>query len=106
MKSVFETSTGLDAHMILNILMQEGISGRVEGEYLQGGIGELQAMNFIRVLVADNDYDRARQVIQAWEAIEPELENVKQEALPPNSTMYFVIGVIAGAVIMYWQLNV
>jgi hypothetical protein len=35
---------------------QRGISGRIEGEYLQGGIGELEAMDFVRVLVADEDY--------------------------------------------------
>ena len=34
MRSVFEASTGLDAHMILNLLQTYGISGRIEGEYL------------------------------------------------------------------------
>lgn len=48
MRSVFEASSGLEAHMILNLLDQRGISGRIEGEYLQGG-GELQAMGFVHV---------------------------------------------------------
>jgi hypothetical protein len=53
MRRVFEASSGLDAHMILNLLQQQGITGRIEGEYLQGGIGELQAMGFVRVLVSE-----------------------------------------------------
>ena len=63
MKSVYETSNSLEAHMILNLLSQEGIVGRIDGEYLLGGMGELQAMGFIRVLVPDNFYDKALKII-------------------------------------------
>ena len=63
MKSVFEASSGLDAHMILNLLEQRGIAGRIEGEYLQGGIGELAAIGFVRVLVAEENYVAAMQII-------------------------------------------
>jgi hypothetical protein len=57
--------------MILNLLEQRGISGRIEGEYLQGGVGELSAMGFVRMLVADEDYAEAMRIISAWEAIQP-----------------------------------
>lgn len=46
MKCVFTASTGVEAHMVLNLLEQEGIEGRIEGEYLQGGVGDLQAMQW------------------------------------------------------------
>ncbi len=68
MKTVFEASSGLEAHMILNLLQQQGIDCRVDGEYLQGGVGELQAMNIVRVLVDESEYKNAQAVINEWDA--------------------------------------
>lgn len=104
MKSVFEAATGLDAHMILNILEQHGISGRVEGEYLQGGVGELQAMGFVRVLVSEQDYAEAKKIIGEWESVQPTAEDSKPGARPSGVFLAFATGVIAGAAIMYWLL--
>jgi hypothetical protein len=106
MKSVYEASTGLDAHMILNLLEQRRISGRIEGEYLQGGIGELSAMGFVRVLVAEEDYAEATQIISEWEAIQPPDEKPKPETSGSIALRIFITGVFVGAVIMYWTLKV
>ncbi len=106
MKSVFEASSGLDAHMVLDLLAQRGISGRIDGEYLQGGIGELQAMGFVRVLVAEEDYDEARQVIDEWEKVQPSDENNKPEARAGGGIQTFIAGVFFGAAVMYWLLKV
>lgn len=105
MRSVFEASSGLDAHMILNLLEQYRISGRIEGEYLQGGIGELQAMGFVRVLVSEADYAEARKIISEWESIQPVSDNSKPEARSPGGMQIFIIGVVVGAWIMYWVLK-
>jgi hypothetical protein len=106
MKCVYEASTGLDAHMILNLLEQRGISGRIEGEYLQGGIGELSAMGFVRVLVADENYAEAMQIISEWEAIQPPEEQYNPETITSVALRIFIAGVFVGAVIMYWVLKV
>ena len=106
MKSVFEASSGLDAHMVLNLLEQRGISGRIEGEYLQGGIGELQAMGFVRVLVAEEDYAEARQIIGEWEATQPPDETSKAGARTDGGIQIFIAGSFFGAAIMYWLLKV
>lgn len=106
MKSVYEASTGLDAHMILNLLEQHGITGRVAGEFLQGGIGELAAMGFVRVLVADEDYAEATKMIREWEAIQPPDEKPKPETSVSITLRTFVAGVFAGALIMYWLLKI
>ena len=106
MKSVFEASTGLDAHMVLNLLEQRGISGRIEGEYLQGGIGELSAMGFVRVLVAEEDYAQARQIISEGEAIQPPEEKTKPETSTSIALRTFAAGVFVGAAVMYWLLKV
>jgi hypothetical protein len=106
MNCVFEASTGLDAHMILNLLEQRGISGHIEGEYLQGGIGELSAMGFVRVLVADENYAEAMQIINEWEAIQPPEEKTKPETSASVALRIFIAGVFMGAVAMYWVLKV
>jgi hypothetical protein len=106
MKNVYEASSGLDAHMVLNLLEQRGISGRIEGEYLQGGIGELSAMGFVRVLVADEDYAEAMQIISEWEAIQPPEEKPKPETSTSIALRIFVAGFFVGAAVMYWVLKV
>lgn len=68
MKQVYACATALEAHMILNLLQQKGIEGRIEGEYLQGAVGGVQAVDIVRVVVSDEDYPAARQVISDWDS--------------------------------------
>jgi Putative prokaryotic signal transducing protein len=105
MKCVFEASTGLDAHMVLNLLEQRGISGRIEGEYLQGGIGELSPMGIVRVRVADEDHAEAMKIISEWEAIQPPEEEPKQETGTSIALRIFIAGVFVGAAMTYWLLK-
>jgi hypothetical protein len=105
MKTVYEASTGLDAHMILDLLAQQRIVGRIEGEYLQGGVGGLQAMGLVRVLVNEADYEEARGIIRDWESQQPAPQNTRPESHPSGGIQIFIIGVIVGAWIMYWLLR-
>jgi len=104
MKSVYEASTSLDAHMILNLLVQEGIEGRVDGEYLPGGVGELQAINLVRVMVDEADHERATQIIKNWEAIEIEKEE-RAKNRSSNGAPIFLIGAVIGGGLIYWTYN-
>ena len=70
MKPVFDASNSIEAHLVMHQLQQAGINARIEGEYLQGGIGELAAAGNVRVLVEPKDEEEARQVIADWEAAE------------------------------------
>jgi hypothetical protein len=54
--------------MLQDLLRQRGISSRLDGEQLQGGVGEIPVTGFVRLLVDDNDYQSARIVIEEWEA--------------------------------------
>ena len=105
MKCVYEASSGLEGHMILNLLKQAHISGRIDGEYLQGGIGELQAMNFVRVLVPEQDYTEARKIIHEWESVQPVSHESGPATRPERGMQTFAIGMIVGAVLMYWLLK-
>jgi hypothetical protein len=106
MKTIFEASTGLEAHMIVNLLQQEGIDCRMDGEYLQGGVGELQAMNIVRVLVDDHDFEKARAVINEWDARQPD----KVVDYPPASKSSgigrgLLFGFLAGVGATFWAYN-
>jgi hypothetical protein len=68
MKTVFDASNNIEAHLVMHQLQQAGIDARIEGEYLQGGIGELPAAGNVRVIVEDKDEAEARAVIADWEA--------------------------------------
>ncbi len=70
MKTLYEPSNALEAHMLHDLLQQEGIPSRVDGAYLQGAVGELPASGLVRLVVEDNDYEQARAVILRWEATE------------------------------------
>lgn len=105
MKSVYETSSGLDGHMILNLLEQYRIPGRIEGEHLQGAMGELQAMGFVRVMVAEEDYEQAKQIIREWEALQPPEEKKPAVSRDNMGIQLFFAGVIIGAALMYWLLK-
>ena len=68
MKSVFDASSNIEAHLVMHQLQQAGIEATIQGEFLQGGIGELPAAGNIRVMVGEDDVDEARQVIADWDA--------------------------------------
>ncbi len=104
-KSVYEAATALDAHMILNLLEQEGITGRVDGEYLPGGVGELQAINLVRVMVDEPDYPRARQIISDWESIQVEQESATAARKPASGIAGFIAGLVVGGGVMFWAYN-
>jgi hypothetical protein len=108
MKCIYEASSGLEAHMILNLLQQHGIESRIDGEYLQGGAGELQAMNMVRVLVNEVDYTSAQSVIDEWDSTQIEKTEIPVQATNSKSSAVaagLFIGLIAGAGITYSAYN-
>ncbi len=68
MKSVYEAANSIEAHMILHLLEQGELKACVQGEYLLGAIGELPVNGLVRVMVNDEDYLEAREIIELWES--------------------------------------
>lgn len=68
MKTVFEASSAVEAHMLQDVLRQQEISAHVQGEFLPGAVGELPAAGLVRLVVEDEDYERAKAAIARWEA--------------------------------------
>ena len=103
---IFEASSGLEAHMILNLLQQEGVTARVDGEFLQGGVGELQAMNIVRVKVEESDYNKAKTIISEWES-KPVVKPLNQ-ASTTNSSNFgigLLFGLLIGSGLTFWIYN-
>jgi hypothetical protein len=68
MQVVFQANNGIEAQLIRDMLEREDIFVRVDGELLQGGVGELQALGLVRVLVPEAHVSRAREIIaQQWD---------------------------------------
>jgi cupin 2 domain-containing protein len=68
MKTFYEASNAIEAHLLADLLRQEGLQVHVLGEYLQGGIGELPAAGFVRLAVDETDLPQARELVRQWEA--------------------------------------
>ncbi|EAT13200.1 DUF2007 domain-containing protein [Bermanella marisrubri] len=63
----YEATNSIEANLLADVLRQHDIAVRVDGEMLQGGVGEIQTMGIVRVLVDEADYASAREVIKQWE---------------------------------------
>ena len=68
---VYRAANIADAHLIRQMLEAEGMPAFIQGEYLQGAVGELPANTEILVRVSDDRYDDARAVVAEWESGEP-----------------------------------
>lgn len=93
MKLLYEASNTVEAHMILNLLEQNGIIGRIDGEYLQGGVGDLPAMGLVRVMVNEADYNEADLIVTEWDSAQPALlAQIKNK--PIKKSNYFTTGIL------------
>jgi len=85
--------------MVANLLEHADIPAQVEGGYLQGGVGELQALGIVRVMVDEADEERARTIIEHWEAKQPASEDPDRfRARTGPGLAWFVIGILVGGV--------
>ena len=104
MIKVYECSTSLEAHMIKNLLESEGVESRVDGEYLQGGIGELQAIGIVRVMVEESDGQKAKGIISNWEA--GQVKSTQRRARKtPRTVNGFLVGFGLGVGVTYYLFN-
>jgi hypothetical protein len=70
MIKIYSAQNAIDAHIVKALLEQQGISARVNGEYLQGGIGELPMIGLVTVSVAEEDAEKASVIISEYENAE------------------------------------
>lgn len=103
---IYRAANIADAHLIRQLLEAEGIPAFIQGEYLQGAVGELPANTEILVHVADENADAARAIVDEWESAEPVMleEEAAEKSLaagtlpsPPASKRGMPIAWIVGS---------
>ena len=67
MKIAYRAQNLIDAQLIKDQLAYANIDSQIQGEFLQGGIGELPAMGLVNIMVADQDLEPARRIVMQWE---------------------------------------
>ncbi|MDA3870327.1 MAG: DUF2007 domain-containing protein [Gammaproteobacteria bacterium] len=67
MNPIYKSGDITEAHIIAGLLNANDIEAHVSGFYLQGGIGELAANDFVSVNVADEDVEAARLIVTEYE---------------------------------------
>lgn len=67
MKLIYKAGDINEANIVSGMLRANGIETHVGGYYLQGGIGDLAAMDFANIYVADEDGELARTLIDEYE---------------------------------------
>ncbi|MBX9401439.1 DUF2007 domain-containing protein [Lysobacter sp. BMK333-48F3] len=70
MQIVYHAAHSADAQLVHGLLAQEGIRAFVFGAALEAGAGLLPVGGAVRLEVADQDAERARQIIEAWQETE------------------------------------
>lgn len=80
MRILYEASNAIEAHLLKDLLDQEGVPAVIHGEFLQGAMGELPAAGLIRLMVADEHYAAGRALIERWEAAAPADQDDSPEA--------------------------
>ena len=104
MKTLYEASNALEAHLLRNFLQQEGIDTFVQGEHLQSGVGILPAGSFVRLVIDEADYAQARTAVDRWESATPS-ESHAETRLEPTQTsptlMTILIGLAMGLAFSY-----
>jgi hypothetical protein len=74
MTKIYSAADLTEAHIVSGMLQANGIDAHVGGHYLQGGIGELAAMDFASVYIDDDDQEAARKLIDNYEKDIPDTE--------------------------------
>lgn len=67
MKIVYQAANIIEAHLVTGLLQAHEIQAFVSGHYLQGGVGEIAPTGFANVSVADDDVQRAINVVTEYE---------------------------------------
>ncbi len=87
--------------MLADLLEQVGIMAQVQGDMLQGAMGELPAAGLASVWVAESDEARAREVIADFEASQPADSVSPPRSVGPRSfTRGLLLGMVIGALAM------
>jgi hypothetical protein len=67
MQIIFRAHNILEAQIVAGLLQTENIQAFVNGQYLQGAIGDLPATDFATISVHDEQCESAKRIIKEYE---------------------------------------
>ena len=67
MKLIYKAKDITEAHIISGLLESNGIKAYVGGYYLQGGVGDLAAMDFVTISVSNEEAEEAISIIEEYD---------------------------------------
>ena len=107
MKIVYRAKDITEAEIIRGMLQAEGIDAHSSGFYLQGAIGDMAALDFAKVHVADEDYDRARALVKEYEGQDPDTVETRSEpdiaaTTRPRKFLVTLVIAIVISILSYW----
>lgn len=97
MELIYKASNISEAHIVAGLLQTYEIDAHVGGYYLQGGVGDLAAMDFATIYVADEDVEAARAVIEEYEKSNHQPEDPGQHK---SDSFITPLVIIAASVLM------
>ena len=107
MKIVYRAADITEAEIVKGMLVANGIEAHVSGYYLQGGIGEVGAIDLAKVHVADEEYDRARELVAEYEGGR-DAQNPRQSESGTLETSRFgkvlvtIVFIVLISILGYW----
>lgn len=81
MKTVFRADDGIMANLICGLLNHEGIHAAINGEYLTGAFGEFPVLGQVRVVVDEDEFEKAQDIIKKFDAGEIALPDLTETDL-------------------------
>jgi len=96
MKTVYEASSAIEAHMLVDLLKQEDIDAHIHGEALQGAVGEIPATGLVRLLVAEENHAAARAVIERWDSTQVEATPPPARSAKSGGVRGLLLGLVIG----------
>ena len=97
MRTLYEAENSLEAHMLADLLKQEGLTAHILGEHLQGAAGGIAPTNLVRLVIEDADYEAARIIINRWESATPSpTATTANHAKPSRGVISFMAGLALG----------
>jgi len=96
MKTLYEASNAIEAHMLVDLLKQEGLTAHIRGEHLQGAVGEMPAAGLVRLEIDESEFAQARALIDRWDTAQPAENATRSVSKKSNGVFWMFLGIIVG----------
>ena len=101
MKTLYEAANALEAQMLLDLLKHQGLNAEIHGAQLQGAAGGLPAAGFVRLVIDEENYLAAREIVERWDKAQPSDPIVTVQKPVPKPLKMFLMGAAVGVAITY-----